>query len=130
IEHVNRDLQLSSPTVRATRLERRFGGPPLWLKNETVLPTATTKDRVAVVVFPFLRQFGIREFVISSTGNTSTSIAWMARHYPDMLVHIFIGREFVERLRHVASANVVVHVVNGSFVAAGKAAQDFAASRA
>jgi threonine synthase len=122
-----RDLDLSSPTIRADRLRAAIGGPELWLKDETALPTRSTKARVGILVFPFLRELGIREFVVSSTGNTSTAVAWMARYYPEMRVHIFIGQEFATRLDHVASPNVTTHVLAKSFVATSAAAQEFAA---
>lgn len=120
-------LSLASPTLRADRLRSVIGGPELWLKDEGKLPTRSTKARVGMLLFPFLGQYGIKEFVVSSTGNTSTAVAWMARYYPDMRVHIFVGRGFAPRLRHVASDNVTIHVTQGSFVAAGRAAQQFAA---
>jgi threonine synthase len=129
-EHVGRDIELGSPTVRAEGIQGVLGGPELWLKNETALPTGTTKDRVSIVVFPYLRQFGVREFVVSSTGNTSTAIARTAQYYPDMHVHIFIGQDFIYRLRHIESPNVTIHVVDGNFVQAGKVAQAFAEQHA
>jgi threonine synthase len=122
-----RGLDLRSPTVCASRLRQSIGGPELWLKDETALPTRSTKARVGILVFPFLRELGVREFVASSTGNTSTAIAWMARYYPDMRVHIFIGQEFASRLDHVASPNVTTHVLARSFVDTSAVAQQFAA---
>ena len=127
MDGVPEGLRLRSPTLRADRLRSAIGGPELWLKDEGRLPTGSTKARVGALVFPFLRQYGVQEFVVSSTGNTSTAIAWMARHYPDMRVHIFVGRDFAHRLRHVTSGNVSIHVTQGNFVAAGQAAQEFAA---
>lgn len=126
ITNLPHGLDLSSRTIRADEVRSVVGGPELWLKDESRLPTHSTKARVGAVVFPFLREHGIREFVAASTGNTSTAIAWMARHFPDMCVHLFVGRDFVPRLRHVTSPNVSVHVQDGTFVEAGRAAQRFA----
>ncbi len=38
-----------TPCVHATRLGAALGMPSLYLKDETVLPTGTTKDRMAEV---------------------------------------------------------------------------------
>lgn len=126
------DIQSRGRLIRATRLHEYVGGPEIWLQDETTLPTGTTKDRAAATVFPFFRQFGVNEFVLSSTGNTSNSFAYMARYYPDMRIHIFVGKDFAYRLRHLSSpdvitrGNVVTHIIDGNFVEAGAKAKKFA----
>lgn len=126
------DIRSRAQIIRATRLQKHIGGPEIWLQNETTLPTGTTKDRAAALVFPFFRQFGVREFVLSSTGNTSSSFAYIARYYPDMCIHIFVGKDFAYRLRYlsspevITSGNVITHIVDGNFVQAGAKAKDFA----
>jgi threonine synthase len=126
------DIRSKAQIIRATRLRNHVGGPEIWLQNETTLPTGTTKDRAAATVFPFFRQFGVREFVLSSTGNTSNSFAYIARYYPDMRIHIFVGKDFACRLRYLSSpevvvrSNVITHIVDGNFVQAGIMAKKFA----
>lgn len=124
---INYDSELKSPTIRSKAIENIVGGPQLWLKNETVLPTKSTKDRMGAVVLPFLKERGINEFAMSSTGNSSTSIAYFAQFYRDMTIHIFVGKNFTNRLK-VYSDNVIVHVVDGDFGNAGKEGINFAKS--
>lgn len=46
-----------------------YKGAKLFLKNETLLPTRTTKDRMAVSALASMLSDGVAEFVVSSTGN-------------------------------------------------------------
>ncbi|AHH94702.1 threonine synthase [Kutzneria albida] len=123
---VHGPLDLRTPLLDGGFLRELVGGPRVWLKDETALPTGTTKDRAAAVVYPYLLDNGVTGIVLSSTGNTSTSFAAFARYYPRIEVHIFVGRDFAYRLRGLGSPNVTVHVVNGTFVQAGIAGQQYA----
>lgn len=116
-----------TPLVHAVELGRMFGLSRLYLKVEGANPTRSTKDRMAAVALPFLRERGVTEFTVSSTGNSSTSFGWAAPRFPDLRMHIFCGAGFLDRLNFPPSPNVTVYSVDGSFVAAGKAAQEFAA---
>jgi threonine synthase len=89
-----------SPTVHAKALGRHIGLPSLYLKDETVLPTRSTKDRMAAVSLGFLWERGVRSFCTSSTGNSSTSYAAAIRAFPDMTLHLFTAEDFVERVQH------------------------------
>ena len=64
-----------TPTVPARALGAHIGLRSLYLKNETVLPTGTTKDRMAGVALAFLWERGVRAFCTSSTGNSSSAYA-------------------------------------------------------
>lgn len=120
-------LELRSRTIGAPFLDSRQ--QKVFLKLEADLPTGSTKDRAAAVAIPYLRQVGIREIVLSSTGNTSTAYAYMARYYPEMLFHIFVGKDFAHRLSFVGSPNVIVHVINGNFIQAGEEGKRYARAR-
>ena len=89
-----------SPAIHAKALGARFGLPKLYLKDETVLPTRSTKDRMAAVALGFLWERGVRSFCTSSTGNSSTSYASAIRAFPDMTLHLFTAEDFVERVQH------------------------------
>ena len=116
-----------TPCIHATKLGDYLGMPSLYLKNETVLPTGTTKDRMAAVVLPFLRECGIREFCTSSTGNSSTALAHLITRHPEFRVYIFSGEDFKDRLNY-ADGEGVVHFVlrGGTFVEAFACAAAFA----
>jgi threonine synthase len=116
-----------TPLVHAVELGRSFGLDELYLKCESANPTRTTKDRMATVALAFLQERGVREVTVSSTGNSSTSFGAVAAFFPQMRLHVFCGDGFTHRLSFPDAPNVTVHAVPGSFVQAGKAAQDYAA---
>jgi threonine synthase len=116
-----------TPCIHAANLGDYLGMPSLYLKNESVFPTGTTKDRMAAVVLPFLRECGIREFCTSSTGNSSTALAHLIVRHPEFRVYIFSGEDFKDRLNY-ADGESVVHFVlrGGTFVEAFDCAAAFA----
>jgi len=120
------DMQ-STPCIHATNLGDYLGMPSLYLKDETVLPTGTTKDRMAAVVIPFLQECGIREFCTSSTGNSSTALAYLIARYPDFRVYVFSGEDFKDRVYYGDGESVVHFVLRGAtFVDAFACAAEFA----
>ncbi|MFF4806033.1 pyridoxal-phosphate dependent enzyme [Streptomyces sp. NPDC001351] len=117
-----------TPCRPAPRLGAAIGLPALWIKDETRQPTGSTKDRMAAVVIAVLREFGVREFVTASTGNSSSALARAARLAGDVRAHLFCGREFAHRHRFTPDEQVTLHIVDGSFVQAATVAQEFARS--
>src|ERR671917_274243 len=116
-----------TPCIHATNLGDYLGMPSIYLKDETVLPTGTTKDRMAAVVLPFLEECGIREFCTSSTGNSSTALAYLIASYPDFRVYVFSGEDFKDRIHHADGEGVVHFVLRGAtFVEAFACAGSFA----
>jgi threonine synthase len=96
-----------SPTVHAKALGAKLGMPSLFLKDETVLPTRTTKDRMAAISVGYLWERGVRGFCTSSTGNSSTAYAYAIRAFPDMTLHLFTAENFVTRVQHADHPQVV-----------------------
>ena len=116
-----------TPCIHATKLGDYLGMPSLYLKDETVLPTGTTKDRMAAVVLPFLWECGIREFCTSSTGNSSTALARLVTRYPEYRIYIFSGEDFKDRVHYADGEGVVHFVLRGAtFVEAFACAAAFA----
>lgn len=95
-----------TPMIHATRLGRLLGMPSLYLKNDTVLPTCSTKDRMAVVSLAFLWECGVRTFCTSSTGNSSTAYAYAIKAHPDMRLYLFTAESFRSRVQHADHAQV------------------------
>jgi threonine synthase len=89
-----------TPIVHATRLGRELGMPSLYVKNETVLPTRSTKDRMAAVSLAYLHERGVRAFCASSTGNSATSFAHAIRAFPDMHLFLFTAEDFLPRVQY------------------------------
>jgi threonine synthase len=96
-----------TPTIHAKALGSRLGMPRLFLKNETALPTCSTKDRMAAVSVGFLWERGVRAFCTSSTGNSSTAYAHAIRARPDMTLYLFTAEDFVTRVQHADHPQVV-----------------------
>jgi threonine synthase len=47
----------------------------LYIKDDTLNPTGSLKDRASVLVAAFARQHGIQDIVVASTGNAASSMA-------------------------------------------------------
>lgn len=70
-----------SPLTRSPLLAAWLGIEECWLKDETVLPTGTFKDRITEVLFSFFYKNGITTYAHCSTGNTGTSLAWGVQQF-------------------------------------------------
>ncbi len=119
-----------TPTVHAMNLGERLGMPSLYLKNETVHPTGTTKYRMAAIALAYLYESGVRHFCTSSTGNSSTAYAWQIGKLPGMKMSLFTASEFQERVNYPPSAQIDHYVLeNSSFAEAFNDAAEFAHQR-
>ena len=64
-----------TPLLRADRLGAELGLADLWLKNDTVNPTGSFKDRVVSVALTRARELGFKVAACASTGNLANSVA-------------------------------------------------------
>jgi threonine synthase len=64
-----------TPLVPAPRLGAELGISDLWLKNDTVNPTFSFKDRVVSVALTKAREFGMRVAAAGTTGNLGNAVA-------------------------------------------------------
>jgi threonine synthase len=64
-----------TPLVRADRLAAELGLGELWVKNDTLNPTGSFKDRVVSVALTKARELGFKVAACSSTGNLANSVA-------------------------------------------------------
>jgi threonine synthase len=116
-----------TPTVHARALGAAIGLPSLYLKDETGLPTGTTKDRMAAVALAYLYEHGVRGFSTSSTGNSSTAYMHAITRFPGLVLYLFTASQFLERIGSFDSDQVVHFVLrDASFVEAFEAAREFA----
>src|SRR5215475_14951078 len=65
----------SSPLIHATRLGEQLILPRLYLKNDTVLPTGSLKDRSNSVGISKAKELGFTTATVMSTGNAAASVA-------------------------------------------------------
>ena len=64
-----------TPLIHATRLGAELDIPRLYLKNDTVLPTGSLKDRSNSVGISKAKELGFSVATVMSTGNAAASVA-------------------------------------------------------
>jgi threonine synthase len=64
-----------TPLLKADNLGRRLGLNQLYIKNDTLNPTWSFKDRVVSVAATKAREFGFDTLACASTGNLANSVA-------------------------------------------------------
>ena len=64
-----------TPLIHASPLGEKMGIPNLYLKNDTVLPTGSLKDRSNSVGISVAREWGVKTTAVMSTGNAAASVA-------------------------------------------------------
>src|SRR5919108_1080555 len=65
----------TTPLIHAKRLGEKLGLPNLYLKNDTVLPTGSLKDRSNSVGLSVAKELGFETAAVISTGNAAASVA-------------------------------------------------------
>jgi threonine synthase len=65
----------NTPLIHAKRLGAKLGLPNLHLKNDTVLPTGSLKDRSNSVGISVAKELGFTTAAVMSTGNAAASVA-------------------------------------------------------
>ena len=104
-----------TPLLRADNLARELGMRELWIKNDTMNPTWSFKDRVVAVASSRARQFGFETLACASTGNLANSVAAHAAR-GGMRAVVFIPHD-LEAGKVLGSAiyNPTIVSVNGSY---------------
>jgi threonine synthase len=64
-----------TPLIRATLLGEKLGLANLYLKNDTVLPTGSLKDRSNSLGLAVAKEMGFTTATVMSTGNAAASVA-------------------------------------------------------
>lgn len=65
----------NTPLWEAKRLREATGCANLWIKDDTLNPTGSLKDRASFLVAAYARSQGIDSIVVASTGNAGSSMA-------------------------------------------------------
>jgi threonine synthase len=86
-----------TPLLRADRLAAELGLGELWIKNDTMNPTGSFKDRVVSVALARARELGFKVAACASTGNLANSVAAHAaragmRHYVFIPANLEAGK--------------------------------------
>ena len=104
-----------TPLVPAPRLGAALGLDDLWVKNDTVNPSFSFKDRVVTVALTAARALGFDTAACASTGNLANSVAAHAAH-AGMDSYVFIPAD-LEETKVLASAvyNPTLVAVKGTY---------------
>ena len=91
-----------TPLVRAPRLGAKLGLRDLWVKNDTLNPSFSFKDRVVSVALTVARSLGFDTAACASTGNLANSVSAHAAA-AGMDAYVFVPSD-LEETKILASA--------------------------
>jgi threonine synthase len=91
----------STPLRRADRLAAELGLKDLWIKDDSVNPSNSFKDRVVSVASTMARAFGFEALSCASTGNLANASAAHAAH-AGMPCYVFVPDD-LERAKILAT---------------------------
>jgi threonine synthase len=132
ISNPNLDLSLGeggSPLIRAGNLGVMLGCPQIYIKDERQGPTSSFKDRQAAVTISALKEAGITEMVVASTGNVAISYSAYAARAGIKLWAFLTSLVPAVKMREVAIYGTQVVKVTGSYDQAKVVAAEFAHQR-
>jgi threonine synthase len=118
-----------TPLIKATNLGTMLGCSNLYIKDERQGPTASFKDRQAAVTIASLKEAGITEAVIASTGNVAISYSAYAARAGIKLWAFLTSLVPAEKMREVAIYGTQVVKVTASYDQAKQVAVEFARQR-
>jgi threonine synthase len=130
-EH-NPDLSMGeggTPLLRAVNLGMMLGSQNIFIKDERQGPTASFKDRQAAVTVAALKEAGVNEFVLASTGNVAISYSAYASRAGIKLWAFLTSLVPAAKMREVALYGTQVIKITGSYDQAKQVAAQFARHR-
>ena len=118
-----------TPLIRAAALGMMLGLPNIYIKDERQGPTASFKDRQAALGVAALKEAGITEMVLASTGNVAISYSAYAARAGIKLWAFLTSLVPAEKMREVAIYGTQVIKVAGSYDQTKQVAAEFARQR-
>jgi threonine synthase len=119
-----------TPLIRAANLGMMLGCPHIYIKDERQGPTTSFKDRQAAVTIAALKEGGVTEAVIASTGNVAISYSAYAARAGIKLWAFITSLVPPVKMREVALYGTQVVKVTGNYDQAKQIAAQFAKQRA
>jgi len=119
-----------TPLIRAANLGMMLGCPNIYIKDERQGPTTSFKDRQAAVTIAALKEAGVSEAVIASTGNVAISYSAYAARAGIKLWAFITSLVPPVKMREVALYGTQVVKVTGNYDQAKQVAAQFAHQRA
>ena len=118
-----------TPLIHAANLGLMLGCPNIYIKDERQGPTSSFKDRQAAVAIASLKEAGITETVLASTGNVAIAYSAYAARAGIKLWAFLTSLVPAEKMREVAIYGTQVVKVTASYDQAKKVALEFARQR-
>ncbi|MCK4900293.1 MAG: pyridoxal-phosphate dependent enzyme, partial [Anaerolineales bacterium] len=118
-----------TPLIKATSLGLMLGLPNIYIKDERQGPTSSFKDRQAAVAIASLKEAGITEAVLASTGNVAIAYSAYAARAGIKLWAFLTSLVPAEKMREVAIYGTEVVKVTSTYDQAKKVATEFAHQR-
>lgn len=118
-----------TPLIRAANLGMMLGCPNIFIKDERQGPTASFKDRQAAVTMAVLKEAGVMEIVLASTGNVAIAYSAFAARAGIKLWAFLTSLVPADKMREVAIYGTQVVKVTASYDQAKQVAAEFARQR-
>jgi threonine synthase len=118
-----------TPLLSAASLGRELEHQHIFIKDERQSTTGSFKDRQGALVISYLREKGIKECVLASTGNKAAAYAAFCARAGIRLWIFLTSTVPAEKLRELALYGAEVVKIAGTYDQAKKVASDFAARR-
>jgi threonine synthase len=115
-----------TPLYRATNLGMMLGRPHIYVKDERQGPTGSFKDRQASLAISAMKENGITEAVLASTGNVAISYSAYSAHAGIKLWAFLTSAVPAEKMREVALYGSEVVKVTGTYDQTKQVAAEFA----
>jgi threonine synthase len=118
-----------TPVIRADGLGESLGHSNLFIKDERQSPTGSFKDRQGALSVSVLKQHGIKECVLASTGNAAAAYAAYCARAGIKLWVFLTSMVPAEKMRELGLYGAEVVKVTSTYDQAKKVAADFAERR-
>ncbi|MBN1582585.1 MAG: pyridoxal-phosphate dependent enzyme [Anaerolineae bacterium] len=118
-----------TPLYQVTNVGLMLGLRHLYLKDERQGPTGSFKDRQAALAISAMRENGVTEAVLASTGNVAISYSAYSTHAGIKLWAFLPSSVPPEKMREIALYGTDVIKVTGTYDQTKVVAQDFAKSK-
>ena len=118
-----------TPLIHAANLGLMLGCPNIYIKDERQGPTASFKDRQAALTITALKEAGVTEAVLASTGNVAIAYSAYAARAGIKLWTFLTSLVPAEKMREVALYGTQVVKVTASYDQTKQVAAEFARQR-
>lgn len=118
-----------TPLLRAVNLGMMLGCSNLYIKDERQGPTGSFKDRQAALAISVMKELGVTEAVLASTGNVAISYAAYSALAGVKIWAFLTSLVPAEKMREVAIYGAKVIKVTGTYDQTKQVAAEFAKRR-